>query len=153
LIGIAWSGIADEWWPPRSSSLCRYTHAGQKAHIARRLSSINEAKEEPVISIEHDRHQPARSRHRIATPPAKHVGTSKRDSQDRRDQGKGQISNGSQHGGQDHALEKRRIDTPQRQCSKDSRDQGAKDVWGSTIVIKKRREGEMMKVREKAVWW
>jgi len=39
-----------------------------------------------------------------------------------------------------------------RATKKDQTD-AAKDVWGSTIVIKKRREGEMMKVREKAVWW
>lgn len=41
----------------------------------------------------------------------------------------------------------------EKPAMKNDRTDAVKDVWGSTIVIKKRREREMMKVREKAVWW
>lgn len=41
----------------------------------------------------------------------------------------------------------------EKSTTKKDQTNAMKDAWGSTIVIKKRREGEMMKIREKAVWW
>ncbi|GAB7346453.1 hypothetical protein MBLNU457_5146t1 [Dothideomycetes sp. NU457] len=159
LIGIAWSGIADEWWPPRSSSRCRYTQTARNSsntHTAHRLSSINELKEDLTTASEqkHDRSTESQMAQFRASPQeASRSADASRGGIDRQDTpnrttgqiGADRTSKSEKRRSQDRATEK--------PATKNNRKDTAKDVWGSTIVIKKRREGEMMRVREKAVWW
>ena len=127
--------------------MCRYTQPVSGAHVAHRLSSINEIKEEAVVPHEQQDDESKKITQRSAMMLAEQSSQSNQDC----DSHQRDITH--RYPSQNHALSSSRLEATEPQLKKEGLEQDVKDVWGSTIVIRKRREGEMMKIREKAVWW